>query len=324
MRALLASLRIANAPSVISNVTLGYLLGGWYWGGLPLDGSNILPPSLLTLIICGLCLLFSGNLLNDWHDRHWDATHRPERALPSGKFPPAAFLGAAISLVITALICAALLGIAVLVTASFIATCIGIYTIYHKHRSWSILPMAACRAGLYLLGFLLHLPEDASMNAHLPAWMNPDHLHSAGFILTHAAGLFAYIAALSLNARYESLAHPPQGMLVLGRALLFLPVPALSAWWIPFYPLAGSLAILPFAIWTLLALTRFHRPLPRFVSALLAGIPLVDLIATIPIALTLLTPGETLTTHPLVLAALLVPLLAFASARVLQRIAPAT
>ncbi|MCU0796844.1 MAG: UbiA family prenyltransferase [Akkermansiaceae bacterium] len=324
MRPLLASLRIANAPSVVSNVLLGFLLGGWYWGGLPLDGNDRFPPALLALSLIGLCLLFGGNLLNDWHDRRWDAIHRPERALPSGKFSPTSYLAAAVSLVLAALICAFLTGTAVFATTLFITACIILYTIYHKHRSWSVLPMAACRAGLYLLGFVHHLPEDLLTSGHLTWWSNPDHLRSAAFILTHAAGLFAYLCALSLNARYESLAHPPQGMLVLSRALLFLPLPALSAWWIPFYPLAGALALLPFLIWMLLALTRFHRPVPRFVSALLVGIPLVDLIAAIPIAFTLITPGETLTTHPLVLAALLVPTLAFASARLLQKIAPAT
>ena len=320
MRALLASLRIANAPSVVSNVTLGFLLGGWYWGGLPVDGLGGLAADLLALILIGLCLLFAGNLLNDWHDRDWDRKHRPSRALPAGKFQPRSYLAAAVSLLLAAVLTAALNGPLVLAVTAGITACIVVYTIHHKRRGWSVLPMAACRAGLYLLGFVHHLPETGG-NLALPL---ADHLRSAAFILTHAAGLFTYVSALSLNARYESLANPPQGMLLISRALLFLPLPALSAWWIPWYPAAGSIALVPAALWLALCLTRFHHPLPRFVSGLLAGIPLVDLIAGIPVAVTLLTPGESITSHPLSLAAILVPVSAFALGRLLQKLAPAT
>jgi hypothetical protein len=99
----------------------------------------------------------------------------------------------------------------------------------------------------------------------------------------HPWGAYA-IVGLSLAARHESLAEPPTGGLVLSRAMLLLPLAALSCWWIPYAPLAGGLALIPYAIWLGLALTLLRRPIPRLVSALLAGIPLVDLIAAVPLA----------------------------------------
>src|SRR5688500_14654717 len=95
LRSLLATLRIANAPSVVSNVWLGIVLGwviysvtlrsdeiGWKITGLP--------------VLSGLLLYFAGNLANDWFDLDWDRERRPERALPSGRFQTRSYLIAAL------------------------------------------------------------------------------------------------------------------------------------------------------------------------------------------------------------------------------------
>lgn len=331
MRPILASLRIANAPSVISNVTLGFLLGGWYWGVWQDHDTPAIPGALVPLCLIGLLLLFAGNLLNDWQDREWDASRRPERALPSGRYQPRSYLIAGLLLLAGAVAIAATLHSAVLVITLLITAALLVYTRWHKRAQWPVLAMASCRAGLYGLGFLFFTPDPAALReltAHsyglAPHLLALDYGKPTAFILTHAAGLFAYIVGLSLNARYESLDQPPHGMVLISRILLLLPLGTHSAWWIPWYPKMGALALIPFALWTAFALTALRGNPKSFVSALLAGIPLIDLIATLPAAATVLTPGENFTDHPFALLGIAVPLGAFACARLLQRIAPAT
>lgn len=329
LRALLASLRIANAPSAVSNVWLGYMLGVYYWGNGAHFGADLV---LLSLI--ALCLLFAGNLFNDWFDRDWDRTHRPERALPKGDFSPGTYLIGASLLSLLACWFALSLGVTSLAITGAILVLILAYTRIHKQSRWAVVPMGLCRAGLYLLG----------MNACIPAYwkekavgvvrgtdsVNPnlfpptDMGLSIAFALTHALGLFAYVVGLTLTARYESNEHPPHGMILLSRGMLFLPLAAMSAWWMPHYPLPASIALVPFAFWLTLALTRMRRPIPRFVSALLGGIPLVDAIAMVPLCLALCIPGRLTEQDPRLLVSLAVPILAFALALLLQRLAPAT
>jgi hypothetical protein len=78
------------------------------------------------------------------------------------------------------------------------------------------------------------------------------------------------------------------------------------------------IAVLPYAIWILLSLSLWRKPVPVHVSRLLAGIPLVDWIALLPLALS----GSP--TDPFYAACLLIPPTAFVSALLLQRVAPAT
>ena len=88
LRALLATLRIANAPSVVSNVFLGFMLG-WIYDRDYWNPASMHWHEAAIACLAGLMLYFSGNLANDWFDRSWDAEKRPERALPSGLFRPA-------------------------------------------------------------------------------------------------------------------------------------------------------------------------------------------------------------------------------------------
>jgi hypothetical protein len=320
LRALLATLRIANAPSVAGNVWLGFMLGRILWG----KGWDRLEtwhaPGLL--VAAGLLIYFAGNLANDWFDRTWDETRRPERALPSGLFQARSYLIAAIVTAATGLLLATAVRLECGLCAMAILALVALYTRIHKRTLWSVVPMGLCRAGLYVLGFL----------ASWPAWdhvsSSPETFRVIAVLATLASGLFSYIAGLSLSARYEGMASPPPGPLVISKALLLLPVGAMSCWFMPRYPLFGLLGMAPFLIWLGLCLTRFRRPIPRYVSALLAGIPLVDFIAAAPLALGLpsMLWGEyrKVTEFPHLTVLLILPLAAFVLGRLLQKVAPAT
>ena len=67
-----------------------------------------------------------------------------------------------------------------------------------------------------------------------------------------------------------------------------------------------------------------QQPAKRRVSALLAGIPLVDLVTAIPLTLSLVMPDDSIRSHPWLLATLAVPPAAFLLGLLLQKVAPAT
>jgi hypothetical protein len=198
-------------------------------------------------------------------------------------------------------------------TTAFLILCfIVIYTIWHKRSPWMVIPMGLCRGLLPIMGALGMISEPA----------NPQHLAKIITVAALAgAALFFYIVGLSLSARGES--DPAQSnfpkMLSLAcfsvTAFMVIPLSFNSQisgmWW---------LAPVPYLIWWMLCQTRFRRPIPRYVSALLAGIPLVDFITLVPLALFALVPvGQTF-----LIISLILPPLALVSALALQRLAPAT
>ena len=323
-RALLATLRIANGPSVVSNVFLGFMVG-WiqvaeFWDPSKMDWGRAGIASL-----AGLMLYFAGNLANDWFDRRWDAEKRPERALPAGLFKPATYLVFALILATGGVSLGFYLHLLCGCTAAFICLLIAIYTYFHKKAVWAVIPMGLCRASLYFLGYFVW-------------WLSLDYLETIGYAseeyalsklripLTLGIGLFSYIVGLSLSARYEGMENPPQGPKLISWAMLLIPAAAMSSNFIAEDPVLGIIGIIPFAVWLALCLTYFRKPIPRFVSALLAGIPLVDLIAATPIAMGLDAKMPTLGLGdlPHLAAMLVVPVLAFIAGRALQKLAPAT
>jgi 4-hydroxybenzoate polyprenyltransferase len=298
IRALLATARVANIPSVVSNVWCGMALA-LVWG----DWASVDGSILILVPLAGVLLYVSGNFLNDWFDRDWDASHRPERALPGGLWQPGVYLAAAVLLGISGVALALTAGARPAVVAAIIAVLVVVYTLVHKRSVWSVLPMGLCRAGLPLMGALAVLPIAEGLRVSF----------------VPALALLGYIAGLSLEARNESLAtqgHTSTGIRPLW--LMGLAVPLSLLWAFPAHrswqPL---LALVPFVIWLWMCGTRWRRPVPRLVSSLLAGIPLVDWVFLLPLGL--VAPGDALG-----ISMLAVPPLAMASALLLQRLAPAT
>lgn len=305
LHALLSTARVANIPSVISNVWLGVAVGvlrldpGWESGyGWISCG--------ITLSLAGVFLYVSGNFFNDWKDRDWDAKHRPERALPRGVFSPGLYAGLALGCGLAGVILAVNVSFASGIAGAAIVGCIVIYTLSHKRTAWAVIPMGLCRALLPVMGCFALFPYVDSI---WPA----------------ACALLCYIMGLSLSARYESMAEPPKWVAISGRALLLGAV-VLVAWGNRklFLDRVPSVAgVLPYLIWTSLCLRIWRKPVPLLVSRLLAGIPLVDWMVLLPVSVGIyLHRMEELTGF--MVACFVIPPLAFISALLLQRVAPAT
>lgn len=304
-RSLLATARIANVPSVVSNVWAGAALavfanGGW--DGTPSDWQRA---GLLAL--AGVMLYLAGNFFNDWHDHEWDAIHRPERALPRELFPPMLYRHLGFAGAFGGILLAAFVhkhsGMAALAILAFIA----IYTQWHKRSGWAVVPMGLCRALLPVMGWLAFRQTDEFT-----------------LVSVHAAGLLIYIAGLSLSARNESRKQTTKGSALVPRGMLVASGLIIAACWFPRSVMHALTGIAPFAIWLALCLTQFRKPVGAHVSALLAGIPLIDWVALLPLALLSVQPGFSLWSDPFTAVCVILPGLAFFTGRRLQRLAPAT
>jgi 4-hydroxybenzoate polyprenyltransferase len=302
IRALAASLRLPNLPSVWSNT-----LTGVAFACLIQDGDAL--SDVWKALVTASALYFSGNLLNDWFDIEWDRKNRPERALPRALFTPSLYRLLAGLLVAIALTSATLANPAVFLIAAALIVFILLYTWAHKRTAWSVIPMALCRACLPLLGYFCCIGTTKAS-----AW-----------ICLPAALHFAYLLLLSLRARTESRTEATRTMGTATSIALILPpcilVFAYSSpqWWLESVAVNG-IATLPYLIWITLTLTLFRRPIARQVSALLAGIPLIDAMILLPYLILghILLAGSG---HVLIATAW-AP--AFLFGRLLQRYVPAT
>ena len=344
-RLLLASIRFANLPSVVSNVWLGVALGVacFSQAGLPNKpsmleqfgrecGSWKLAPhsepqlwfTAVLLAFAGIALYVSGNLLNDWHDRHWDARHRPERALPQAAFAPTTYLMLALGCAALGIALAGWVSLPSGLAAGLIAVCIVGYTRWHKSAEWPILLMGLCR-GLLPALFLV-----SCCRLEPNAWKNPLELALficiLGGMCCQSLGLTLYVAALSRTARRESAASAAE---VGFRPILLFLIAGCSMLLVPMSPEAPNrllfLGLVPFIGWLALCFSRCRRPISARVSAMLAGLPLLDWIALVPVSIWLLSlQSPSATDQAVAITSLLLPPAAFFLGRFLQRLSPAT
>lgn len=296
LRALAATARLANLPSVASNVLPGML---------PIAGADF-GPGVAFALVAAFCLYLSGGFLNDWADHQWDAARRPERALPLGLFKPGLYLASGLAMAACGIAAAALAGGFAPAVAATLALNIGLYTWLHKKSAWSAVFMGLCRALLPLLGWAAANGTAASLPIALLAGL----------------ALFFHVAGISLLARGESLPHAARGaspayfcfvgsILTMGFA---------ARWSFEISTLHVMIGCLPYALWTGLCLGR-RMGIASRISGLLAGIPLVDWMLLLPMYLGM--EAAQAATWQLGMC-LWLPPLAFLAGRALQRLAPAT
>ena len=297
---LLAMSRFANLPTVWSNGLLGSLLGFGYF-------HKIGQTSPLSLTLIGLslsCLYLGGCFFNDWHDVAFDQKTRPDRPIPSGRWPRQSILIFALTLMGLGFILSALVTPVSAFFATGIIICILAYTKWHKVHPASFIFMAGARALIYPLAAFSFISWEQFTSLTPQSW--------AHFPLL-ALGLGGYILGISLTARAETSKDPVSDIgksfpiLCLCTPILFFSGPLLLQ--IP------AAAIIPLAlfIFTLSIIVRRLRSthdVGAFVSRTLAAIPLVDFLLVFPLA-----------SHAIFW--IIVPLLALA-ALALQKIAPAT
>lgn len=323
LKALLATARIANVPSVVSNVFLGMTI--------PIFVSSENPhwdQSTIFAIFAGVCLYIAGNFLNDWHDVAWDQKNRPERAIPSGLFPRGLYLGIAILLGIIGLCYVIAISKTVTAVYCLIAFCVVLYTVLHKKHSYSIWIMGACRGGLYALGCAAMFSGKSfiEMIAREDAYFRV--LINAFFFLP-VIGMICYIAGISLLARYETRSDElKKNAKVFASMLLLIPCMTHSCVMI-YASLESSMSsghlssgkfvaagIIPFLLYTLWVIYS-KSSVSKKVGRLLAGISLVDSVFLFCLVLLIQGFGSTFFIP-------LIPILCFFSALLLQKIAPAT
>jgi 4-hydroxybenzoate polyprenyltransferase len=272
--------RVSNLPTVWSNCLAGWLLaGGGAW-------------SRFALLCGGASLLYIGGMfLNDACDVRFDTAHRQERPIPSGAISArAVWLWSAV-LLLSGGVLLALLGLTTALLTLGLVLCIVAYDLFHKQSALAPLLMAGCRFLLYLVA------GSAALNG------------LSSKLLWCAGALAVYIVALSFIARKEVKNVKPN-LLVL--PLFIAPLITGHLGLTPQTKIAVGLigiAYFGWVIWSLLHMIKGGPPaIGRTVSALLAGIVLVDMLAV--------QGGGGM--MPLAFLAL------FASALILQRTIPAT
>lgn len=299
---LAASLRLPNLPSVWSNVLTGCIVACYLFE----NGDPLMIPWAL---VSATALYLTGNLLNDWADLDWDRKYRPERALPSGQFTRLHYLQLSIILVTLGLIAALGANAFTLILALLLLASILLYTLIHKRTAWSVIPMACCRALLPLIGYSACVPGGEKLQ----------------WLLVPASLLFVHLVLLSLRARSESRSDRIVGLLhPTSLAFLLPPLVAALYWYLPHQwtdaLLISLVASLPYLTWVLLTLSLFRHPVSHQVSALLAGIPLVDALFLLPYALM----GFLFVPSAMTWLVAMAWLPAFLLGRLLQRWIPAT
>ena len=302
----MSTARVANIPSVVVNVWLGVSIGYMFKSKGGISGVPWCAAGLLAL--SGILLYVAGNFLNDWMDRDWDAERRPERALPCGLFKPSAYLRVALLSAAAGVAMAACVSLSAAVVSLVIVMCIAGYTWWHKRSASAVVLMGLCRAGLVWLGAL-----GAAGPAESVRWLVI--LLFAGCCST---GILCYISGLSLGARLESVISPKEPSLRPPWELfIFAPVAMI----VPIIRTAGFdwvfvSGIVPYALWIVFCEITRRRGSRKFVAFLLAGIPLVDWVFLLPLAVSWGGACD--------LTSLVLPPLAFVAALLLQRLAPAT
>lgn len=311
-RDLAALARLPNLPTVLSTVAASHLLAlGLARSALAGTSLDLAfrPDVLLWLMLSATLLYLHGTFLNDAFDAEWDTRHRPERAVPSGRWKRDTVLNLGLAAGLGGIAAAVPAGKHALASATAIAIGIWIYTLLHKRSASGIIFMALCRALLVALGAAGAITE----------W--GEELRRTGYLLGGAAALvFFYTLGISLAARGESTGQPRPTAMAAARLLLCLPffLPILYLLW--FFLAdpeaagwqAGALAGVAGSLglgWIWFCGTA--RSTGGFVGRALPGLALVDMILLAPAWLG----------RPVLLA---IPLAAFALALLLRRLAPAT
>ena len=277
-RALLATGRMANLPTVWSNVLVAYSLA-WVWSSRDLldKTGNFDLTSLRLAAISASLLYLGGCLLGDCLDFEFDQKNRPRRPLPSGtlKLRPTSVLA------VLFLFIGIIIGVSITFFTPILATLIISYAYLHKKsQPWALTNMALCRAALVL--FTVSIVSET--------WTHPVYLFTAIAIGTYTFLLSSVAATESDNSTIRSIRRLKYVML----SLQGIPLIILAQR--PFITYEYTIfigATILYTSWIFATFSQLPRSKPAFVSRALAGFCLLDacIAATFSLPITLICLG---------------------------------
>lgn len=247
--------RVSNLPTVWSNVLVGVLL----------SGGSIVDARLPVLILALSAFYIGGMFLNDAFDREFDARHRPERPIPSGRVSARQVFAAGFGLLVIGLLGAAFASRGsdgmpawrAVAAGVALAAAIVLYDAHHKRNPLSPLVMGLCRVLVVLTA----------------GWAVAETLPAATWLA--AAGLLCHLIGLTYIAKQEHLDRIgslwPLGFLALPVAYGAVLAATSPAAWLP---LALYVAVLLFALGRLRR--RARGDVPQAVVTLIGGMSLFD------------------------------------------------
>ncbi len=333
--ALLATGRIANLPTVCSNVLVGFWLSSslvfaHHWEA---PGHDARVFALLLLMLPCCMIYVAGCMLGDALDYRFDVQNRAERPLPRGILTVHGVKRAAYMLFGLALIMLAvsnhlialargedfspthsIIQVHEILLGLLLSAVVIAYAFHHKkNRIAALVMMGSCRFLLVILAMAFaHKTYLAQTTATSQATASQLRL-TPSWIIIPAIAVAAYTVLLSWVASTESRPGVFQARKLLSIALLAVPAGSFIMIFLQpasntSQPLSYAAALILCYLWMCYGLKALKQSKPLFVSRALAGFCLVDAAYLAPI-------------QP---AAAAVCLLLFASALALQRAAPAT
>lgn len=177
-------MRIPTVFTALSNILCGFLVTHKFTIRELKEQSD-----LWLLLISSAGLYLGGMVLNDVFDARLDAVERPERPIPSGRISRTAAAIFGSLLIITGVLCAAVVSTGSLLVAGLIVVAVLLYDSYLKSTIAAPLGMGTCRFLNIMLG--------ASAATSLTSVWQPTPM-------TIAAALGTYIAGVTLFARNEA------------------------------------------------------------------------------------------------------------------------
>lgn len=242
--------RVSNLPTIWSNAL----------AGAALVNPQFDPISLFMAALALSLMYIAGMFLNDVFDLEWDRRHQPARPLAAGEAKPQEALGFSVAFVALAFVLLTFAANGRVWSVLLAAACLIVLILLYdwKHKQWSLSPwlMGGCRLLVYM-----------TAGAAVGTWNQQ--------VLIAGLVLLGYIAGITYVARMEHL-NTLNGLWPI--SLLFLPV--VCVLYLGFKDVWSLLLAGMLLYWLLRASRRLmpgrQRRVPQAVSALLAGICLID------------------------------------------------